>query len=91
MIRSYPLLLGLLATHVLLSDLDQQCQVGPGLPKLFYVGEDVPPGQTSLEAEGKTGVRELGMGGEMKLGVRHQEIHFQRGCHRFHRRTLLLV
>lgn len=76
--------------QTLLSDLNQRRQLGPGLPKLLGLREDVPPGRTSLEAEREAGVRELGLGGEQELGVRHQEIRLQAGQHHLHRRTLLL-
>lgn len=73
------------------SHLDQLSQLSPGLPEIFNLREDVPLGQTGLEAEGKTGVREISLGGEQELGVRHQEIHLQAGQHLLQRRTLLLV
>lgn len=78
-------------TQVLLSDLDQHFQLGPGLPELVGLGEDVPAGRTSLEAEGEAGVGEVSLGGEQKLRVWHQEVHLQTGQHLLNRRTLLLV
>lgn len=75
----------------MLSDLDQQCQLGPGLPELLSLGEDVPAGRISLVAKSKAGVRELSSGGEQKLRVRQQEVHLQARQHLLHRRTLLLV
>ena len=78
-------------TKALLPDLDQHFQLGPGLPELVGLGEDVPAGRTSLEAKGKAGVGEVGLGGEQKLRVWHQEVHLQTGQHLLNRRTLLLV
>lgn len=80
-----------MALNVLLSDLDQRCEIGPGLPELLSLGEDVPAGRTGLEAKGETGVGELGSGGEQEPGVRKQEVHLQAGQHFLRRRTLLLV
>lgn len=75
---------------MLLSDLDQHRQLSPGLPELLCLGEDVPPGRTGLEAEGKAGVRELSLGGEQELGVRQQNVHLEAGQHLLHRRSLLV-
>lgn len=59
------------------SDLDQRCQLSPGLLELLSLREDVPVGQTRLELEGKAGVRELSSGREQELRVRQQEVHLQ--------------
>lgn len=61
--------------HVLLADLDQSCQLGPGLPELLSLGEDVPAGQSRLEPEGEAAVGEFASGGEQELGVRQQQVH----------------
>lgn len=62
---------------VLLSDLDQCCQLRPGLPELLSLREDIPAGWTRLEPEGEAAVRELASGGQQELGVRQQEVHLQ--------------
>lgn len=58
----------------LLSDLDQCCQLGPGLPQLLGFGKDVPARWNVLESEGETRVRELSSRGEQELGVGQQEV-----------------